>query len=1270
MDKALRNTLRNVVTQCRKLLEDALGELLQGQFGIHADGTVEAVSHLTHLSADDLQYREEVLAHLEHIKASGLRPKDARAQLIREAAFTHLNRLCAYKMMTGRRLIEDPVGKGVKSRGFLFYLADHPTDEALYNSAQQDLAYRHYFDWLNESLSAEIGVLFAREDLATRLFPPHRVLVQVLDLVNSDELQGIWSEDETIGWIYQYFTPKELREKSRREHPSPQNSYELAFRNQFYTPRYVVEFLVDNTLGRLWYEMLKSDTTIAEKCGYLVRRPNESFLSPHEEAPKSPTHATANSSQKQSLKQSVYVKHREKKDPRDIKILDPACGSGHFLLYCFGLLEVIYREAYEDEDIGATLRRDYPRSEDLQREIPRLILEHNLHGIDIDLRSTQISALALWLRCQKAYQELGLENQSRPQIRRTNIVCAEPMPGEHELLEDFLKEVQPPFLGEVVRVVFEKMKLAGEAGSLLKIDEEISGAIAEAKKHWRVIPEDQQLALFRREKMPDGKQGALFDLSGITDEQFWQEAEARVIESMREYAQSLAQNGMGLARRLFADDAVQGFAFVDICRKRFDVVLMNPPFGNPIPSTAHLLSSNSANNIYAAFVLEAMYGGADFVGAITDRTFMVQETFKSYRHELTSQNSCLDLLVDLGWEVLDTADVQVTAYVISSGENELHHFLDVKKEESKEEKIKASVTDFSGWAVLTSEQLEKLPNRVFAYSLPPFILQLVSKAEKLADIAVLPRGLGSNKAARTYKAWYEVPVGSVGRNQRYQSLCNGGDFSPFYREDAGVADWIRPDGRLLVADGYEDGFAAYDQKNTEHYFHAGLSFPKQSTVFNVAPLPEDAIPTREGKAIMPHRKEDRWFLLAYLNSSLVRRFVDVTTGLHKQSGAIGTIPIPSFSQVVKDSLATIAQEFAASAVESLESDESSRLFRGVPKLSAERLVSPSDVATSVYARIDEVIAEALELDSGDRDFVFGFGPLIPAQFSPSLGDLLAYSIGCNFGRWDVRYASGEQCSPKLRDPFAPLPATAPGALTDSHGLSLHESPADYPLRVGWEGILVDDPDHEDDIVRRVGDVFELLWSEQPEQIEHDSSKSFSVENLRDYVRKPGTGGFWMDHVKRYSKSRRKAPIYWLLQSSKRNYAIWLYYHRLDKDIFFKVLLNYVEPKLRLEENNLSQLRERRETVGTTGHEAKQLEKDLDKQESFISELHDFHGKLNRVADLHLEPDLNDGVVLNIAPLWELVPWTEAKKYWKELVDGKYEWSTVSKQLREKGMITK
>src|SRR6266702_6899005 len=278
MDKSLRNTLRIVVTQSRKILEEATGELLQGQFGIHADGMIEDTASMTHLSGEEQHHRKQLLIHLEHIQATGFKPKDAVAQLVREIAFTHLNRLCAYKMMETRHLIREAVSRGLKSNGFIFYLADHPEEEQLWSSGQQELAYRHFLTWLGGTLSEEIGVLFSPHDSASRLFPPYHVLERVLALLNSEELKDIWAEDETIGWVYQYFTPKELRDQARKESQAPRNSYELAFRNQFYTPRYVVQFLTDNTLGRIWYEMHQGNTRLKEQCSYLVRRSDEVFL--------------------------------------------------------------------------------------------------------------------------------------------------------------------------------------------------------------------------------------------------------------------------------------------------------------------------------------------------------------------------------------------------------------------------------------------------------------------------------------------------------------------------------------------------------------------------------------------------------------------------------------------------------------------------------------------------------------------------------------------------------------------------------------------------------------------------------------------------------------------------------------------------------------------------------------------------------------------------------------------------------------------------------
>ena len=125
--------------------------------------------------------------------------------------------------------------------------------------------------------------------------------------------------------------------------------------------------------------------------------------------------------------ETVYVPFRGKKDPRDLRILDPACGSGHFLLYAFELLTSIYEEAWSDvgaaafAETSSHLRADYGTIEGLRRAMPELILRHNLHGVDIDARAAQIAALALWMHAQRAYNQFEVGHAERRPINKTNI---------------------------------------------------------------------------------------------------------------------------------------------------------------------------------------------------------------------------------------------------------------------------------------------------------------------------------------------------------------------------------------------------------------------------------------------------------------------------------------------------------------------------------------------------------------------------------------------------------------------------------------------------------------------------------------------------------------------------------------------------------------------------------------------------------------------------------------------------------------------------------
>jgi len=290
---------------------------------------------------------------------------------------------------------------------------------------------------------------------------------------------------------------------------------------------------------------------------------------------------------------------------------------------------------------------------------------------------------------------------------------------------------------------------------------------------------------------------------------------------------------------------------------------------------------------------------------------------------------------------------------------------------------------------------------------------------------------------------------------------------------------------------------------------------------------------------------------------------------------------------------------------------------------------------------------------------------IPAADGRALAhDLLSYAVGCAFGRWDVRYATGAATFPPLPDPFAPLPVCAPAMLQGADGLPLRLPPPAYPLAVDADGILVDDPDHTDDLLRRVRDVLGLIWGTQADTIESELAALLGVKDLRDYLRR----GFFETHLKRYSKSRRKAPIYWLLQSPRRGYGLWIYYHRLDHDTLYKALTGYVDPTLVREENRRDTLRAEQTAAGTAGPAAKRAALAVDRQESLLGDLREFRDRLAQAANHHLTPDLNDGVLLTIAPLHALVPWKDPRTAWAELLAGKYAWSSIGAQLHAAGLV--
>jgi len=1403
-DKPTRNALARMVGECRRWLTTDIRTQLQATYGLQPDGTALPMERLGHLSERDrdaaraLRRWQDHLADLEPAGPEPARRAAAVERMAHESAFTVLNRLAALRLCEERGQVTECVRRGHESEGFGLF--DRLADGAL---GPRGACYRVFLERIFDEIALDLGVLFDTRLPQSLVFPGEQCLEKVLELLRAAEIAPLWKEDETIGWIYQYFNSKEEREAMRKASQAPRNSRELAVRNQFFTPRYVVEFLTDNTLGRIWYEMRRGETRLVDECRYLVRRKRPVFLAPGESAPApfrptgqilgkfpgevwtrpnpdleefeaiseyaltfdgyafarerfgrdlnaGPTPiATAYAATKkwegtfeelrcelfllqrkwhdqwrptgddlvemQSVHRAIcerwdleteHIPHRPKKDPRDLKILDPACGSGHFLLYAFDLLATIYEEAWSDpaspastpEVTGRSLRNDYSSLDALRKAVPELILRHNLHGIDIDPRACQIAAFALWLRAQRAWQAQGVKAVERPRIRKSHIVCAEPMPGEKHMLAEFAGSLRPTVLGQLVKVVFEKMALAGEAGSLLKIEEEIRDTIAEAKKQWVAGPKEQQGELFGRLK-ERASQGTLFDTRDISDERFWEEAEARVLEALSHYAES-ARNGQAYARRLFAEDAAAGFAFVDVCRERYDVILMNPPFGEPSLRTVdalHLSFPQAKDNLYPSFVMNAIQSieSRGMIGCISDRTFLCQTSFEDFRRAvlLGEQKARVLVLADLGWAVLD-AWVQTAAYVVGnvSFAHAAPTFFKLSEGSSDSlpaNRIADSIAQIliprlsEGAFIQRVEDLRELPGGAMCFWLPPEVVAHFRRSPRLDPSVVDARiGLSSGENARFYALVWEVPRAEIGRAKSWERLTNGGPYSPFYRDQFWVISW-ESNGRI-VKQKARDAYVSETRtiKNQSYYWRPALSFGKRTEDFTVQTLPADHIFTDEGHCLYFHNLVDAYWILAIVNSAFVAGLLNSIAGLHKTSGYVGSLPVPELTITSKAALTELAvqgcqgmRSVFCMIPETCHFNAPLFCVHGGIEGALRFLHGVEEILNGCLESIERVVRSLYGLATSTRELtcarkvgafeVFLDGSDERAAKRVVLNDFIGYSVGCVFGRWDLRLAVRGQGSARLPDPFSPLPVCPPGMLQGPDGLPADQAPQGYPLRISWAGLLVDDPGfdgtrpHEEDVVRRARDVFRLVWGDRADAIEQEACELFGVSDLRDYFRKPT--GFFADHLKRYSKSRRQAPIYWPLSTKSGSYTVWVYYHRLSDDTLHRIVNDFVGPKIAETEKRVAEAEAN--LPQASGREAGRLRDAIEEGTTLRDELREMKDELLRVANLPYRPNLDDGVLITASPLWKLFrlpKWRkDLEECWKALAAGEYDWAHLA-----------
>ena len=1244
-----KKVLERFVSSAKNLLMQNVTELLQQYYGIWADGHTIPVEQLANQDTDIVHTARMLRERMKHLLAAlpeteANKERLAVGQLIAEQAFTQLNRFCALRMCEERDLILESVRAGYDSVGFQSYDAiAQQTAMPKYNR------YKWYLHSIFDELSIELPAVFDRFSPYGLVFPDENTLLKLLDLINDtqlsewyDEQNGItvnfWMEDETLGWMFQDYNSLEERRKMREESNKPRNSREMAVRNQFFTPEYIVRFLTDNSLGRIWYEMTKGQSRIGEeKCHYMVRRPDET------------------------------IEERAIKEPTEILSLDPTCGSMHFGLYLYEVYEYIYMDAWDNHPELLIPYREIHTRESFHREVPRLILENNIFGCEIDPRALQLAALSLWLRAQRSYGEMGIPAGERPLIRKSNLVLAEAMPGNKRLLKGLMDELDKP-MQRLLTTIWDKMKFVGEAGLLFKMEKEISDDIEYLRKNWSKVNQNRNANIFDSEERRAEVMAANEARRALRHhkDEFFEEITERLQNALQELSSRLSEEE-GYENALFSEDATRGFAFIELCQKRFDCIVMNPPFGEGSEHTSQYLNDNYpawSKNLVCAFFdrMQEMLDDGGLVGAIFDRTVLIKSIYVDFR----KHNLCgtIKYCADTGWGVLD-ANVETAVLIVDSEQTnkqgifinvydedptikgkKLFDILNVKNQEVSPYIYMAKSLDFMA-----------LPNSVIGYYFDKDIIDYF-KHRSIVQYGFEAKGGNKFHVQLFVRLFYEVEKSKI-----FEPVAGNGKFSHFYATYRDMAEWkdngIRVKAMNLI-------------RNPEAQKTIGVYYGERGEVLDAQILKPNMFTTQGYIGIPAYNKIHGFSCLAFINSILSQYILNLYSGGHKMTTYVNQIPMPDYATRQSD-IERIVNAIIDIKRKWFSLDETNLEYHGLIaqmelKSGIEAgLDKMQELLTDDYARYVELVKENddLWMDLADIDRGSEFRQTLndykarrPYEELLSIDgasnqnlidkktmaqEMVMELVGMAFGRWNTTFAKGGKAIPAFGDVFDALPFMPV--------VSQGEEPCPAQLAVPSDGIMTNEEESPLCLASHVREVMIWLWGDRADDMEYELCQLIGCKSLQAYLSSPT--GFFDYHFKRYTKSRRKAPIYWLLASEDGTMDYWVYYPKLSKNTLPQLII---------------QLREKGEQLRTRLNAALAAH-DKTQETQVRAEQEQVEGmmeKLNSIIEAGYVPNHDDGVPVTAAPLQHLAAsrlWrAECEKNMELLAKGDYDWSHLAMSM--------
>jgi hypothetical protein len=751
-----------------------------------------------------------------------------------EYTFTLFNRIAAIKVMEAHMMFPEVITKRPEQGNRSF--AHRAWLERNRDMAGEELeGIREFIKFEFNKLGEKIPLY--HKDYHYALLPYVIELNEIIDSFNevekdSDIDDNIWQSDDILGWLYESYN--NVKKKEHKASDKKTEYDKVSLQSQVYTPRWAVKFLVDNSLGKLYLEMYP-DSEIKEKY---------------------------------KIANAPATRVRDEKPLNEVKIIDPATGSGNFLYYAFDLFYDLYSD--QIDNYGADYDED---------NIPKTIIENNLYGIDLDDRAVQIAQLGLYIKAMLKNREVYIE--------KFNVVSSDIfLPDYAEVDDIFEQELLDQETKDLIKETWADLQLAYKFGSLVKIEEKVN----------RKINEIKEIA-----------KSTSFGLDSLLKK--WENWKETVIPQL---FKAVDETTVKTGDPFLGIKTKDALTFLTILNTKYDVAVANPPYTDSAdfgPELKRFIENNFKKpykfhtNLYASFIKRCFELTCDtgFVAMIHPHTFMFIKTFEDVRKFLVNKTH-IDLMVDYGLDRVNLFGpgilLDATFYVLSKSVSEIpgvyFNLTTNLQEKYKKEKFHEGLDDYLNGEKndrvynLEQSKLEIIESWPFIYWISDEFREKF-KSSSLEKVAKVVSGIKTGNNNGALRFWWEVNNNDIYNNEkeevRWVFYAKGGPFCKWFGNNWLCINW-KDDGQFIRQQ------TNYNLIPNGYSFKRGITYSGSgSKGINFRFLDNHLLFDMGSSAVFP--TQEIFFCLGVLNSKLAYYITDcLNPTVNKQTNDVKRIPLP------------------------------------------------------------------------------------------------------------------------------------------------------------------------------------------------------------------------------------------------------------------------------------------------------------------------------------------------------------------------------------------